>query len=711
MGIQIGPVEINEEEKFRIVADSTFDWEEWQGPDGEIIYISPSCERITGYPPQTFVMNSNFLASIIHPFDLPIYHQHKAETHHSITETGQLDFRIIKNDGKECWINHYCVPIFHPDGAYLGRRVSNREITYRKKTEAELFEAQAELQKSRSELEKRVEERTQELEVINHSLLSEIAHRKRTEAALEQERDFSQSLIQTAQVGLLVLDNHGKILQMNPFLEQISGYTLEEVKHKDWFENFLLPEDQEITKLVFQKSISDIQTHGNITPMRTKNGQIRQMEWYDKTLKDKDGNLLGLLSIGQDVTKRKEIEEKVLKSAAKAEAMANITSRINADLDLNMVLSSICEELVHAIPAMGTTIIMLRNEEYPGETIFAAGYGLDLALKHMLTPVPISIYQDDLSRHGALLVIPDVLELREFPNGEVARKIQARTVINVIMVHHDEIVGAINLISHGEPYQPSDEELAFIKALASHATITIINARLFQQVSENRTRLQYLSQRLVKIQESERRNISRELHDEIGQELTSLILLIEVIKNSCQRTISSKHPAFQKLEMAQDLVNLLLKQIRELALDLRPGMLDDLGLLPSLCMHFERFTEQTGIQVIFKHSRVDMRFSGEIETTAFRIIQEALTNVARHAGVKQANVHLWIEEDSLMIQIQDDGAGFIREEIVNNTTSLGLLGMQERAALCGGYLDVEAEPGLGTCLTLEIPFGEMKRED
>ena len=170
--------------------------------------------------------------------------------------------------------------------------------------------------------------------------------------------------------------------------------------------------------------------------------------------------------------------------------------------------------------------------------------------------------------------------------------------------------------------------------------------------------------------------------------------------------ISSSHPTFQKLNNAQELVNLLLKQVRELALDLRPGMLDDLGLLPALFMHCERFTQQTDVKVIIKHSTINQRFSGEIETTAFRIIQEALTNVARHAQVKQVFVRLWVEEENLMIQIQDDGAGFNQDEVMNKTTSIGLLGMQERATLCGGCLEIESEPGLGTCLTLEIPIVE-----
>lgn len=831
MGFQFNSLEIDNEEKYRLISDFTYDWEEWRAPSGELIYVSPACERITGYPIEAFLADTNFLLSIIHPQDLVLFEDHLRDSHQSTTENSQLEFRIIHKSGEEKWISHYCVPVFHKNGTWIGRRESNREITDRKKTEAELFQTkqqleiilsnidtivfsldkagrlvyanqaaaniagfsssadlvehgqildkfdiidqtghplplinlsvaaaveqlansrltirynrvgsneqnwailsgrpiysadgalemlvviaqditelkdtQLELQKSQDELEERVEIRTKELEKINQELLAEINTRKRVEIALQQERDFSLSLIQTAQIGMLVLDTKGKILQINPFFEQISGYTLEEVYQKNWFETFLFPQDRQTIEELFSQAIRNLPTRGNITPIRTKQGQSRLIEWHDKTLKDNQGKVIGLLATGQDVTESKAIEEKVLKNAAQAQAQASITSRINADLDLNTVLSSVCEELVKAIPAIKTSAIMLVDPENEEILSFAAGYGPDMGLKDQLRPVPVSNYYNDLSIHGSLLVVPDINAIQNGPNLEIARIIQARSVINAIMVHHDNIVGVIHLITHREPYIPSEEDLSFIQSLANHATIAIVNARLFQQISENRKHLKVLSQRLVKIQETERRNISRELHDEIGQELTSLILILEIIKNTSRKETLSTRIISQKLDEAQELVNVILKQIRELALDLRPGMLDDLGLLPALIMHFDRFSKQTEIIVNFKHSGIQQRFSGEIETTAFRIIQEALTNVVRHAKVKEVNVRLWTKDRTLMIQIQDDGTGFNREEILRDTTRIGLLGMQERAALCGGNLDIEAQPGLGTCLTIEIPL-------
>lgn len=703
MVIKIGSIEISEEQKYRLISEFTYDWEEWRGPVGEILYVSPACARITGYPTQNFLSDPNFLASIIHPNDLEIYQNHRKESLNAKMETSKLDFRIIHRNGKERWINHYCVPVFLDDGTWIGRRESNRDIT-------ELKRVQAELQNSRDELEKRVEERTKDLEEINQSLINEISIRKKIELALQSERDFSNSLVQTAQAGLLVLDVDGKVLQINPFLEQLSGYTLEEVFQKDWFKTFLLPQDQQPTRHLFNGAVKDFPTRGNITPIKTKKGEIRFVEWHDKTLKDEQGQTTGLLAIGLDVTERKKIEEKLVRNAAQSEAMANITSRLNAELDLKAVLNSICEELVRALPAMQTSIIMLKSEGEQGYLHYAAGYGLNLNLQDQLKPVPASIYLADLSRNGTFYVIPDVKELNTIVNIDIVDIIQIRTVIVLYMLHQEKIIGSIYLTSLGEPYSPTHEELSFVKTLASHATIAITNARLFEQVSDNKQRLQSLSQRLVKIQESERRNIARELHDEIGQELTSLILLLEVIKNTCHIDMSPSEATSQKIENAQDLVNVLLKQIRELALDLRPGMLDDLGLMPALIMHFDRFFEQTGIRVIFKHRNIAKRFSGEIETTAFRIIQEALTNVARHAKVKQVQVRLWVEENKMMIQVQDDGAGFDLDEKLVHNKSIGLIGMQERATLCGGSIEIDTQPGVGTCLSVELPLADHTQD-
>jgi signal transduction histidine kinase len=134
-------------------------------------------------------------------------------------------------------------------------------------------------------------------------------------------------------------------------------------------------------------------------------------------------------------------------------------------------------------------------------------------------------------------------------------------------------------------------------------------------------------------------------------------------------------------------------------------MLDDLGLLPALLWHFERYTKQTNIRVRFNHSGLGRRrFAPKIETTTYRIVQEALTNVARHARVDQVGVRLWIDNQILQLQIEDQGLGFDPATALARGISHGLAGMRERAMLLGGQLTLDSAPGAGACLIAELPL-------
>ena len=192
----------------------------------------------------------------------------------------------------------------------------------------------------------------------------------------------------------------------------------------------------------------------------------------------------------------------------------------------------------------------------------------------------------------------------------------------------------------------------------------------------------------VLLEESERRNLARELHDEIGQTLTGLKLRLE---------------AGQVTE-ARGLVEELMSSVRNLSLDLRPAMLDDLGLLPALLWLFERYTAQTGVKIAFEHDGLDGRFAAETETAAFRIVQEALTNVARHAAAPQAVVRVWTNGRTLGVQIDDAGKGFDPARALGAARSGGLSGMRERAAALGGQLTLESRPGQGARVMAELPL-------
>lgn len=209
--------------------------------------------------------------------------------------------------------------------------------------------------------------------------------------------------------------------------------------------------------------------------------------------------------------------------------------------------------------------------------------------------------------------------------------------------------------------------------------------------------LKALSSGLVEMQETERRHIARELHDQIGQSLTGIRMLLGMLPEDLPR--SSR----KTIGEIQTVIDDIMSRVKDLCLELRPSTLDDLGLLPTLLRHFQTYKTQTNVDVHFKQRGLERRFDPDTETAVFRIVQEALTNVARHAGVGDVNVRIVATRKKIALQIEDSGKGFARDSVYASSNATGLVGMQERAALAGGHLSVESVLGVGTRVTAELP--------
>lgn len=236
-------------------------------------------------------------------------------------------------------------------------------------------------------------------------------------------------------------------------------------------------------------------------------------------------------------------------------------------------------------------------------------------------------------------------------------------------------------------------------ATVTHALVGAAHRRRHAQdrLAHAKTELRQLSHRLVAAQEMERHDIARELHDEIGSLLTSLKILIRL-----------KHASAG--ERAQELVDEMLTRVRSLAQSLRPPMLDDLGLLPTLNWHITEFRARTDIIVELQHDGVQRRFAPATEIAVYRIFQEALTNVARHAHAKV--VRAWFEnlEGAIHLAIHDNGVGFDTAATFAHSSGSGLSGMRERVAALGGTITIQSKPNWGTRVEVEIPITETEAQ-
>jgi signal transduction histidine kinase len=212
-----------------------------------------------------------------------------------------------------------------------------------------------------------------------------------------------------------------------------------------------------------------------------------------------------------------------------------------------------------------------------------------------------------------------------------------------------------------------------------------------------------LRRRLATAQEDERRRISRELHDQVGQQLTSLTLTLKALRNGGQG-LAPEQGLLERLQKTAEGVG---RAVHDLALRLRPAALDDLGLPAALQSAAEGWSRRAGVEVDFHSACLEgRRLPGEVETTLYRVVLEALHNVLKHARARHVSVILERRDGHAVAIVEDDGTGFDAEaaRLGQPTGRLGLLGMRERMALVGGALEVESTPGAGTTVFARIPL-------
>jgi signal transduction histidine kinase len=236
------------------------------------------------------------------------------------------------------------------------------------------------------------------------------------------------------------------------------------------------------------------------------------------------------------------------------------------------------------------------------------------------------------------------------------------------------------------------------------ARIASENSRLLQRLAENEHRFRRISMGVLRAQEAERRRISYELHDGVGQSLTALKIQLDLLAQSPAQGVGDS------IEQLRMLAYHALQDVRQLSRLLRPHMLDDLGLLPTLRWLFRSFEQSSGIQVDFQHDGIDRRFDPDVETLVFRIIQEAVTNSAKHARTRSIEVRALATAARVFLTVQDLGVGFDAEAILEPAATnggFGLRGIRDRVQLFGGRFSLHSEPGAGTLIEIDVPLGEQ----
>jgi PAS domain S-box-containing protein len=397
--------------------------------------------------------------------------------------------------------------------------------------------------------------------------------------------------------------------------------------------------------------------------------------------------------------------EEIQQKAEELELLLDTATAASSTLELDQILHTLAEKMTTSVDATFCRIALLDKSKQT-LTIQAASpiRGLDwdpgLGRQYALADAP---WHRQVIERGEAVVLrqDDPSKAVSETERRIALSEGTQSAILVPLIIGDRILGVVSLgeMRGWERTPFTANRVRLCHALADQAAITIENARLYEAEHAARQQLSDLTSYLQKAREEERAYIAREIHDEFGQALTALKMDLSWL---AKRLPADEPSLTEKANAMSDLIDDTIQMVRHVATELRPGLLDDLGLAAAIEWQTQEFAERTEIDCELYVSDEEIALDRDLATAVFRIFQETLTNVARHAQATEVYVELEVSSDELMLVVHDNGRG-IAEGQVAGPGSLGLMGMQERARSWGGDITFEGVPGQGTTVTVRVP--------
>src|SRR3989338_704566 len=444
-------------------------------------------------------------------------------------------------------------------------------------------------------------------------------------------------------------------------------------------------------------------THPFVFPDHPEWG-VTYWDWTLVPILDTAGEVELLVFSLNDVTERKRAEEQLRRSLKQMGLLQEINRAVSSSLDLQVVLKLLLERVDLLLPYSATSVMLTNRESgelepiacrNPDETEWRAhweaGGGLakivletqsPLAIKNVSTD-PRVANRDFIAKHGFV------------------------SYLGLPLIAHDTALGFIGFNTKAE-HEFSSHEIKFLSTLADQTAIAIHNSQLYEQIRKQsqgllvyRNQLRALTVKMIGSKEEEAKRIARELHDEAGQLLASVYIVLDDIAREVEP------PAKERIQKVIGMLDQIEEQLRSLAHQLPPTILDDLGLLPAIQSLAQRFSKRTGMDIALDEVP-KQRLPPAIETALYRTVQEALNNVTKHAQATTVRVQIQQEDGIVRCLVLDNGIGFDAPTVLSRTgaESLGLVGIRERVEILKGKLQIQSAPGQGTQLCVTIPLEE-----
>jgi len=489
-----------------------------------------------------------------------------------------------------------------------------------------------------------------------------LAERKRAEEALRESEEKHRTLIETITDIIFTLDKEGKFTYLNPRFEEITGYPIQDFLGHS-FTGILGHEYIESGVDKFKRALS-----GETIPVCDfdlihKHGRRVTVELNMTSLLDGDGKPIGMIGAARDVTKRKKAEEALKQKMQQQDVLLSSIPVFvyYKDTESNLITAN------KAFAAMVNTPI----DQLPGKDAY------DLFPKEQAE----KFHTDDRKVMGSGKPMMNIEE--RFTDAEGKTRWASTSKV---------------------PYFDEEGKVAGMVGICIDITE---RKRAEEELESSRQQLRNLGRYLESAREGERSRIARELHDDMGQALTALKMDLSWLNKTLSKDQISLR---EKTTSMSKLIDTAIQTVKRISTELRPGILDDLGLTAAIEWQAEEFQNRTGIKCETSLYPEDISLDQVLSTAVFRILQETLTNVARHAQAMKVKISLNEKAGKLVLEVVDDGKGITQEQI-SDPKSLGLVGMRERILPWHGEVRISGIPGEGTTVTATIPLGEKEKSD
>ncbi len=556
-------------------------------------------------------------------------------------------------------------------------------------------------------------------------MVADISDRKKAEEALRKSEERFHLATRATNDAVWDWDLVTNALWWNENLQTLFGYRPEEIAQMEIWTSRLHPEDKEPIHIAIETAIAaGEQFWSGEYRFRRGDGTYATVLDRGYIVRGAGGAPVRMIGAMMDITERKQAEEAL---RIKTEQLAAVTDAMTAYLDSrdwHETSSRLLRSAIHQ-----------TQSEYGFIGVVVEGPALRILAVEGIDDGPIRgrpFYTEALRLEGG----QKYLELHRFDNlfgkviesGKVVLSNDAandprsggipsghpplRTFLGVPIIRENAVVGMIGIANRPGGY--SGTEQAGLEIL-SHATgilydnyrrrereIALENQQrnVEKELRRSQEQLRNLSSRLHSMVEEERTRISREIHDELGQLLTILKMELSWLK---KRLPKKEALLRDRTKSMAKLVDTTVQTLRKISTELRPGVLDDLGLTAAIEWQVQEFQSRTGMRSHFTVRPEEILLDPDRSTAVFRIFQETLTNIVRHANANEVTILLEKTEEGLILEVKDNGRGITQSQITNSK-SLGLLGIRERALLWGGTVQINGAPGKGTTITVQIPL-------